>query len=487
MEFERLDGVREVAVNPDDNVKSAEDDLFYSPCYTSAMTNTTTEPDKNAFAAEMLAFIEKSPCNFYAVKNLADELSAAGFTRLYENQAWPLERGKNYFVTRNSSSIISFKLPEKPFKGFLFCAAHSDSPCFKVKEGGSIAVEKRYVKLNVEKYGGMIMAPWFDRPLSVAGRLICKAQGRQDGGTGNAGNAVELEQRLVNIERDPVMIPNLAIHMSKDAPSANGFNVQENMLPILSADFNARGGLLHLAAENAGVAEDDVLSFDLYVYNRDKGTFWGAENEFIASPRLDDLECAFTTFQAFLDAQNDEYALVHCVFDNEEVGSLTQQGADSTFLRDTLERLCASFNMGSGALNRLLADSFMVSADNAHAVHPNYAQVADPVNRPFVNGGPVIKFNAAQKYTSDAVSAALFKTACRNAGVPFQIFTNRSDMAGGSTLGNISARHVSIPSVDIGIAQWAMHSPFESAGAKDPELMRKAIKEYYEIHWRLYE
>ena len=487
MEFKRFDGVREEAVNPDDNVKSTEDDLFYSPCYTSAMTNTTTEPDKNAFAEQMLAFIEKSPCNFYAVKNLADELTSAGFSRLYENQAWPLERGKNYFVTRNSSSIISFKLPEKPFKGFLLCAAHSDSPCFKVKEGGCIAAEKRYVKLNVEKYGGMIMAPWFDRPLSVAGRLICKAQGRQDGGAGNAGNAVELEQRLVNIERDLVMIPNLAIHMSKDAPSANGFNVQENMLPILSADFNARGGLLHLAAENAGVAEDDVLSFDLYVYNRDKGTFWGAENEFIASPRLDDLECAFTTFKAFLDAQNDEYAVVHCVFDNEEVGSLTQQGADSTFLRDTLERLCASFNMGSGALNRLLADSFMVSADNAHAVHPNYAQVADPVNRPFVNGGPVIKFNAAQKYTSDAVSAALFKTACRNAGVPFQIFTNRSDMAGGSTLGNISARHVSIPSVDIGIAQWAMHSPFESAGAKDPELMRRAIKEYYEIHWRLYE
>ena len=425
-------------------------------------------------AQNLLDFIQKSPSCFHAVQNIADTLISKGFTELKEEDCWKLEKGKSYFVTRNSSSIISFKIPDNTeYKGFFIAASHSDSPSFKIKENEEMS-SGRYIILNVEKYGGMLCAPWFDRPLSVAGRIIYK-QKSDDG-------SIKLAQKLVNVDKNLLMIPNLAIHMNRTANEGQKYNVQQDMLPVFSCEHPNRS-FMGVIADSAKVDSNDILSSDLFLYNRVNGTFWGESDEFIAASQIDDLECAWTTFQSFLQAENVENIIMHCVFDNEEVGSQTKQGAASTFLKDTLYRINNCLGRTQEQFYTSLAQSFMVSADNAHAVHPNYQTVADPKNKPLINKGPVIKFNAAQKYTTDAFSAALFKEICNNADVPYQIFTNRSDMAGGSTLGNISGTQVSIPCVDIGLAQWAMHSPYESAGAKDPEYMIRAVKEFYNSKW----
>ncbi|MCR5763882.1 MAG: M18 family aminopeptidase [Treponema sp.] len=438
------------------------------------MKETITELKYRETAESMLDFIHRSPSCFHAIKNLSESLISNGFTELKEDEEWNLKTGKCYFTKRNSSSIISFKIPEtENFRGFSITASHSDSPSFKIKENEEMP-SGGYITLNVEKYGGMLCAPWFDRPLSVAGRIVCAGK--------DSDGEITLTQKLVDVNKDLLIIPNLAIHMNRNANDGQKYNVQQDLLPIY-AEASSGKKFMDIIAESAGVQKQDILSTDLFLYNRVKGTFWGANEEFIAASQLDDLECAWTTFQAFLESENDSNCTVHCVFDNEEVGSQTKQGAASTFLKDTLHRINASLGKSDEQYYKALAQSFMVSADNAHAVHPNYASVADPVNRPAVNKGPVIKFNAAQKYTTDAFSAALFKQVCKNAEVPYQTFTNRSDMAGGSTLGNISGTQVSIPCVDIGLAQWAMHSPYESAGAKDPALMVQAIREFYKATW----
>ena len=438
-------------------------------------SDTTDTQNYRQTAKDLLCFIQKSPSCFHAVHNFTENLIANGFTELKEQEEWHLEQGKSYFTTRNNSSIISFKIPSASFKGFSITASHSDSPSFKIKENEEIK-SGEYTVLNVEKYGGMLCAPWFDRPLSVAGRIICRGQ--------NKDGTIGLVQKLVNVNKDLLIIPNLAIHMNRNANDGQKYNVQQELLPVYTVTASNKK-FMQTVAESAGVQEKDILSSDLFLYNRVPGTLWGADEEFIASSQLDDLECAWTTFEAFINSQNDSYCTVHCVFDNEEVGSQTKQGAASTFLKDTLNRINAGLKRTDEQFYTALAQSFMISADNAHAVHPNYTSVADPVNRPVVNKGPVIKFNAAQKYTTDAFSAALFKQICENAEVPYQTFTNRSDMAGGSTLGNISGNQVSIPCVDIGLAQWAMHSPYESAGAKDPALMIRAIEEFYRTSWNL--
>jgi aspartyl aminopeptidase len=324
------------------------------------------------------------------------------------------------------------------------------------------------VKLNVEKYGGMLCAQWFDRPLSVAGRVMLRSK---DG---------TVETRLVNIDRDLVMMPALAIHMNREANEGYKYNAQTDMLPVFG-DADSKDSFFDLVAENAKAKKDDIIGHDLFLYNRVKPTVWGAGNEYIASSRLDDQECVYTTFCGFLNAADSENVAVHCVFDNEEVGSGTKQGAASTFLRDTLTRINECLGRTNQQYLVALANSFMISADNAHAVHPNHVDKADPVNRPVINKGIVIKYNANQKYTTDAVSAATFKLICERAQVPYQTFTNRSDMAGGSTLGNISTTQVAVNTVDIGLAQLAMHSPYESAGGKDPEYLAKATQAFYEF------
>lgn len=422
----------------------------------------------------MLDFIQKSPSCFHAIYNIKEQLEKNGFSELKEEEIWKLEEGKKYFVRRNASSIISFTVPCKNFQGFLMTASHSDSPSFKIKENPELKSEG-LVSLNVEKYGGMLINPWFDRALSLAGRVIVSEKGKK----------LSFKSILVNFDRDLLMIPNLAIHMNRDANDGHKVDLQQEIRPIISSkeDFSFK----KLLAKEAGVKEEEILSYDLYLYNRDKGTFWGDKKEFISSPKLDDLECAYTTLQGFLNAVKDgaadkgkgKNALVYAVFDNEEVGSQSRQGAASTFLYDTLHRINESFGRSEQEYLAAVAKSFLVSADNAHAVHPNYASKADPVNKPGVNEGIVIKFNAAQKYTSDGVSAGVFKKICEQAKVPYQIFTNNSNIAGGSTLGNISNSQVSVLSVDIGLAQWAMHSPNESAGAKDVEYMEKAIAQFY--------
>ena len=421
---------------------------------------------------KLLDFIQNSPSCFHAINNLKGQLEKNGFSELKEDTVWKLEEGKKYFVIRNGSAIISFTVPCKNFQGFLMTASHSDSPSFKIKENPELKSEG-IVSLNVEKYGGMLINPWFDRALSIAGRLIVSEKGRD----------FSFKSILVNFDRDLLMIPNLAIHMNRDANDGHKVDVQQEIRPIISSneDFSFK----KLLAKEAGVKEEEILSYDLYLYNRDKGSFWGEKKEFISSPKLDDLECAYTTLQGFLKAVKEESGdggrsvLIHAVFDNEEVGSQSRQGAASTFLYDTLHRINESFGRSKQEYLAALAKSFLVSADNAHAVHPNYVSKADPVNKPRVNEGIVIKFNAAQKYTSDGVSAGVFKKICEKAKVPYQIFTNNSNIAGGSTLGNISNSQVSVLSVDIGLAQWAMHSPNESAGAKDVEYMEKAIAQFY--------
>lgn len=421
---------------------------------------------------KLLDFIQNSPSCFHAINNIKGQLEKNGFSELKEDSVWRLEEGKKYFVIRNGSAIISFTVPCKNFQGFLMTASHSDSPSFKIKENPELKSEG-IVSLNVEKYGGMLINPWFDRALSIAGRLIVSEKGRD----------FSFKSILVNFDRDLLMIPNLAIHMNRDANDGHKVDVQQEIRPIISSneDFSFK----KLLAKEAGVKEEEILSYDLYLYNRDKGSFWGEKKEFISSPKLDDLECAYTTLQGFLKAVKEESGdggrsvLIHAVFDNEEVGSQSRQGAASTFLYDTLHRINESFGRSEQEYLVALAKSFLVSADNAHAVHPNYVSKADPVNKPGVNEGIVIKFNAAQKYTSDGVSAGVFKKICEKAKVPYQIFTNNSNIAGGSTLGNISNSQVSVLSVDIGLAQWAMHSPNESAGAKDVEYMEKAIAQFY--------
>ena len=398
---------------------------------------------------KLLNFIEKSPTAFQAVDEMKKRFTEGGFQVLSEREHWNLIPGGKYVVTRNNSALIAFVIPEDPSFVFHIMASHSDSPAFKIKENPEMKVDGSYVKLNVEKYGGMLMAPWFDRPLSIAGRVIV----RENGG---------LVEKLVNIERDLVMIPNLAIHM----------------LPLFAAE-NTDRTLLEMIAEQIGADRSDILSHDLFLYNRMSGTIWGVDQEFVSSARLDDLQCAFSSMEGLLRAETRENIAVHCVLDNEEVGSGTKQGAASTFLKDTLLRINTGLGRSYEEYLMTLAGSFMVSADNAHALHPNYADKTDPVNHPVLNKGIVIKYNANQKYCTDAVSAAEFIELCAKADVPYQTFVNRSDIAGGSTLGNISNTQVAMNTVDIGLPQLAMHSPYETAGVKDTEYLIRVAGELF--------
>lgn len=417
-------------------------------------------------AEELLAFIQKSPTCFHAVAAMKEMLEAEGYGELREEDRWNLEKGGKYYVTRNDSALIAFAIPKEEAKGYRIMASHSDSPTFKIKENPEMEAEGRYVKLNVERYGGMICAPWFDRPLSVAGRVVVK-------------EGEEIVSKLVDVDRDLLMIPNLAIHMNREVNDGYKFNAQKDMLPLYGMS-SAKGTFLKTVAEAAGVKEEEILGHDLFLYNRQEGTVWGAEEAFVSSARLDDLQCAFSSLKGFLAGKKEKYIAVHCVLDNEEVGSGTKQGAASTFLRDVLVRINSGLGQDQEDYLRRLAGSFMVSADNAHAVHPNYGEKADPVNRPCMNEGIVIKHSANQKYCTDGVSAAVFKDLCKRAGVPFQTFTNRSDILGGSTLGNISTTQVAVNAVDIGLAQLAMHSPYETAGVKDTAYLIKAAEMLFE-------
>ncbi|MCM1156110.1 MAG: M18 family aminopeptidase [Roseburia sp.] len=414
---------------------------------------------------ELSAFIDQSPTAFHAVANLEKMLEEAGYSCLEEKNLWQLKKRGKYYVNRNDSSLIAFSLPDTRPKGFHMIAAHSDSPCFKLKESPEIVVDEQYTKLNVEKYGGMILSTWLDRPLSVAGRLICK---------GKNG----MESFLVDLDQDTAIIPNLAIHMNSEMNKGVEYNPQTDMQPVIG-EASAKEALFDRLAEIAGKDKKEILGSDLFLYNRDKCRLVGIDGAFIAGPRLDDLECAFAGMTAIVNETSKEYVNLCVVFDNEEVGSGTKQGAASTFLHDVLVRISGSYKMSAEEYQCMIADSFLISADNAHALHPNHPEKADVTNRPRLNGGIVIKYHGSQRYATDAYSAAVMKDICNAAGVPYQAYANRSDIAGGSTLGNISTSQVSVRTVDIGLPQLAMHSAMETAGAKDIAYLIRAFRTFY--------
>ncbi len=419
-----------------------------------------------------LTFVEQSPTAFHAVANLKEILKKASFRELKEKDPWLVDAGGRYFVTRNDSAIIAFTVPRGGFASFRIAAAHSDSPCFKLKPRFEDTAEGAYIRLNVEGYGGMIMSSWLDRPLSIAGRLAVRE---------GEGFAV----KLVNLDRDAVLIPNMPIHFNREINDGYKFNVQTDLLPLWG-EADAAGKLMEELAESAGVSRDAVISHDLFLYSRQSASIWGAGDTFFSCGHIDDLECAFGAVTAMAenagaspaDGEKDGQDTINvcAVFDNEEVGSGTRQGADSGFLYDTLTRVGFALGASDGEIRAAMADGFMVSADNAHAVHPNHPEKYDRQNRVWMNRGVVIKHNANQKYTTDAISEAAFTLVCEKAGVPVQHFTNRSDIAGGSTLGHISTSHVSMSTVDIGLAQLAMHSACETAGTKDLEYLIQALK-----------
>ena len=447
---------------------------------------------KDEINRELLEFLDKSPVSFYAVRNMREMLEAAGAVRLLEGARWELKPGGMYYVTRNESALIAFRIPEKnPAEGttaadggtdaedmpagFQIIASHCDSPAFKIKSNAQITVEGHYLTLNIEKYGGMICESWFDRPLSAAGRIVVRTQ---EG----------VETKLVCIDRDLLIIPHLAIHMNHGINDGYMINVQKDMMPLFAGlgtgGREDPGGtnedaFLDLIAEEAGVSAGDILDTDLYLYSRVKGTVLGLHKEFLASGHFDDLQCGFASLKGFLAAETGSSIAVHCVYDNEEVGSVSKQGAASTFLADTLRRINSALGGGEEDYRVRIQNSFLLSADNAHAVHPNYAEMSDPTNRPYLNGGIVIKYHANQKYTTDAVSGAIFRELCKAADVPVQTFWNRSDQPGGSTLGNISTSQVAVNSVDIGLPQLAMHSSYEVTGAEDTVRLVKAAAVYY--------
>ena len=414
---------------------------------------------------ELFDFIQQSPSCFHVIENVKKQLTEQGFEELCENKNWQIKEGGKYFVTRNLSSVIAFKVPTKDFKSFHIVASHSDSPTFKIKDHPEQMVKGKYVQLNTERYGGMIYSTWFDRPLSIAGRALVKTE------TGVA-------TKLLNIDRDLLVIPNLAVHMDRTVNDGMKYNPQVNLLPLYG-DAASKDTFNKLVAEACGTAEENIISTDLFLYNRTAPTVWGAHNEYMSCAKLDDLECAFSSLKAFLKGENSQSISVCAIFDNEEVGSSTKQGANSTFMYDILHRINENLGRTEEQYHTAVASSFMLSADNAHALHPNHPAISDPTNPVYLNEGIVIKHNANQKYTTDAVSSAIFQKMCEEKNVPYQHFVNRSDVAGGSTLGNMANTHVSLNTVDIGMAQLAMHSSYETAGVLDLDYMIAGMEAFY--------
>ena len=445
--------------------------------------------------------ISVSTSPFHTAKEAMRRLNEAGFVTLDWDSTWELVPGGKYAVCPFGTTVFGFQigtdLSDTPV--WKLSSSHIDNPGFRIKYNPVVS-SKNGCRLNTEVYGGPILNTFFDRPLSLAGKVVTKGD-RYD----------RPVSHLVDLKRPAVYLPNLAIHMNREANKGYDYNIQKDMLPLYGCG-EAKGKFMKQIAEAANVKEDAILASDLFLYNRMKGSIWGACEEFISSPKLDDLQCAFSSLEAFLQSEeplppenvqaneqsevdgknvineknviNGKSIPVHCVFDNEEVGSGTKQGAASTFLADTLIRINHAMGRDEAGYRQSIANSFMLSADNAHGVHPNHTDKACPTNRPYPGNGVVIKYSANQKYTTDAVSAAVFEEICNRANVPYQIYVNRSDILGGSTLGNISTTQVPVNTVDIGLAQLAMHSPYETGSVKDTDYMIQAMKTFFEASVR---
>lgn len=418
------------------------------------------------YSDKVIDLLKTSYSQFHSCKNICELLKENGFISLDEKSNFKLEKGKNYFVTRNLSSVIAFKIPsEIKDLSFLITASHSDSPTFKLKPNPVIKVNNLTL-LNVEPYGGMINSTWLDRPLSIGGRIIVKSK---DG----------LDQRIVNIDKNLLTINNLCIHMNRDINNGYKFNNSKDMLPIISSDENFDFNLF-IKKELNLKDDEEILSFDLYLYVRELPTRCGANSEFVLSSKLDDLSSSYSSLLGFIDSKSYSKILVYSCFDNEEVGSLTRQGANSTFLKDTLQRIVSNFKLNNDDYQKGIANSVLISIDNAHANHPNHLEVSDKTTSVLLNKGIVIKYNANQSYTSDSLSSSIVKYICKHNNLNYQEYTNRSDLRGGSTLGNISNSEVSLISADIGIAQLAMHSSMEMCGYYDIEDMANFVKGFYQ-------
>ena len=411
----------------------------------------------DTFTRSLCEFLDEAHSPYHAQAALRRELEARGYEKLAEGDGWTLVPGGKYFVCRGGAAVIAFRVPEGRPQGFLLSAAHTDRPSLKLKENGEAV--GAYVTEQVERYGGLLMAPWLDRPLSVAGRaLVQTAEGAR--------------VALVDIDRDLMLIPSVAIHMNRQANDGYKWNPVTDVLPLLASP-ESKGRFAALLEKEAG---GKVLSHDLFLYIRQKASVWGLDESFLSSAALDDLECVWGCFRGFLAAGTGASIPVFAALDSEEVGSCSAQGAASTLLKQTLHRIAAALGQEE---DRLLAQSFLVSADNAHAQHPNHPELADAGNAPKMGGGIVVKFNANLKYCTDGYSAALFRTVCRKAGVPTQDYYNRPDIPGGSTLGCISIGQVSVPTVDIGLAQLAMHSCYETAAVADAIYLEDAMTAYF--------
>lgn len=427
----------------------------------------------NNYIESLLQFMDASVCNFLAVDTIKQMLSKNGYVEKRIEQPLQCKPGDKFFVTKNDSAIFAIKIGSRPISetGFKIITAHSDSPCFRIKPHPEMLSGDRLVRLNTEVYGGPILYTWFDRPLSLAGRVILRGE-----------SALKPVTRLLKIDEPILMIPHLAIHFNRSVNEGNALSKQKDMLPILtriSESLSANGLLVNYIAKSLNVAVDDILDFDLFLYNTQPATLTGLNKEFVMSGRLDDLSMAHAAITAIIEATDDEATCISAIFDNEETGSGTKQGAHSPVLSNLLRRIAECQGVNYDGFCQAVGRSFMISADNAHAFHPNYAEKYDPTNHPALGGGPVIKINANCKYMTDAHSAAIFKSLCNEAGAPCQYFVNHSDVAGGSTLGNIFTGQLDIEGVDVGNPLLAMHSACETGSTDDHINMIRAFKQFF--------
>ncbi|MFD3155785.1 M18 family aminopeptidase [Haloimpatiens sp. FM7330] len=427
------------------------------------------------FAKELINFVDESPSAFHVVENLKKELKENGFKEIKDYEKWDLKKGERYYVTKNDSALIAFVVGKGEVEkdGFKLIGSHTDSPTFRIKPCPEITVENTYVKLNTEVYGGPILNTWLDRPLSAAGRVTLKSK-----------DILNPETRLVNIKKPILIIPNLAIHMNHKVNTGVELNRQQDTLPLLSLvneKLEKGNYLLNAVAKELNVKPEDIIDFDLFLYEFEKGSIIGLNDEFISCGKLDDLAMVHAGIKALMNTNPTDATNVMVCFDNEEIGSSTKQGADSQMLSNILERIVISLGKGREEFFRALSKSFIISGDLAHAVHPNRGEKHDPTNRPVINKGPVIKINANQRYTTDSNSCAVYEMICKKAGVPYQKFVNRSDERGGSTIGPISSTHLDIRSVDMGTPILAMHSIRELGGVADHTHVRKSFEEFYKL------
>lgn len=427
----------------------------------------------NNYIESLLQFMDASVCNFLAVDTIKQMLSKNGYVEKRIEQPLQCQPGDKFFVTKNDSAIFAIKIGSRPISetGFKIITAHSDSPCFRIKPNPEMRSGDRLVRLNTEVYGGPILYTWFDRPLSLAGRVILRGE-----------SALKPVTRLLKIDEPILMIPHLAIHFNRSVNEGNALSKQKDMLPILtriSESLSANGLLVNYIAKSLNVAVDEILDFDLFLYNTQPATLTGLNKEFVMSGRLDDLSMAHAAITAIIEATDDEATCISAIFDNEETGSGTKQGAHSPVLSNLLRRIAECQGENYDGFCQAVGRSFMISADNAHAFHPNYAEKYDPTNHPALGGGPVIKINANCKYMTDAHSAAIFNSLCDEAGAPCQYFVNHSDVAGGSTLGNIFTGQLDIEGVDVGNPLLAMHSACETGSTDDHINMIRAFKQFF--------